>query len=76
MEGEKITEGNYYFSLEIVARKNVQNEINTTPRARVIVMKCSAVGGISNPLHQKWNEIEILLTFVTITINFAFAPVQ
>ena len=71
MEGEKITEGNYYFSLEIVARKNVQNEINTTPRARVIVMKCS-----SNPLHQKWNEIEILLTFVTITINFAFAPVQ
>ena len=46
MEREKITEGNYYFSLEIVARKNVQNEINTTPRARVIVMKCSAVGSL------------------------------
>ena len=31
---------------QIVARKNVQNEINTTPRARVIVMKCSAVGSL------------------------------
>ena len=73
MEREKITEGNYYFSLQIVARKNVQNEINTTPRARVIVMKCS---GISNPLHYKWNEIEILLTFVTITIYSSHAPMQ